>query len=537
MNHISEEIASYLGSAEMTDEEFLKHYGMPRRSGRYPYGSGKDPYQHSVDFLSRVAELKKNGWTETPENIKKEFGLSSTDYRREKSICNDTRRIHQVARARSLQEEGKGASEIGKIMGVRESTVRGWFNAEAESRMNQSKNTAEFLKEQLKEKKMIDVGAQAELELGITRTQLDNALYRLAREGYGTYSNRIPQVTNPNQMTTQKVLCDKSIKPKPGNKVPQEIFDYEKIHTIKDYISRDGGESYEKKFTYPTSMDSKRLKIKYKEDGGEDMDGIVELRRGVQDLSLGKSRYAQVRILVDGTHYIKGMAIYSDDLPDGIDVRFNTNKKKGTPMEKVLKEIKKDPDNPFGSNIKDADQGGQYWYTDAKTGKKKLGLINKRADEGDWSEWADALPSQFLSKQSQTMAKKQLDLAKANKEAEFADIMALNNPVVKKYYLEKFASSCDGAAVDLKAAALPGQKYHVIVPVNSLKDNEVYAPQYAQGSKLALVRYPHGGTFEIPILTVNNKNQLARKIIGTDSNDAICINSKVAARLDRKSVV
>ena len=102
---------------------------------------------------------------------------------------------------------------------------------------------------------------------------------------------------------------------------------------------------------------------------------------------------------------------------------------------------------------------------------------------------------------------------------------------MKKYYLEKFASSCDAAAVDLKAAALPGQKYHVILPVTTLSDREVYAPGYAPGSKLALIRYPHGGTFEIPILTVTDKNPEAIKLIGKTSIDAICINSKVAERL------
>ena len=61
---------------------------------------------------------------------------------------------------------------------------------------------------------------------------------------------------------------------------------------------------------------------------------------------------------------------------------FNTNKGRDKSKMQVLKEIKKDPDNPFGSAIKDADQGGQYWYDDPKTGKKKLGLINKRSDEG-----------------------------------------------------------------------------------------------------------------------------------------------------------
>ena len=265
---------------------------------------------------------------------------------------------------------------------------------------------------------------------------------------------------------------------------------------------------------------------------GIDKDGIIELRRGVPDLDLKGDRYSQIRILVDKTHYIKGMAIYSDDIPDGYDLVFNTNKTREKCPKKldVLKEIKNDPDNPFGSAIKDADIGGQYWYTD-KNGKKRLGLINKRASEGDWTEWKDGLPSQFLSKQSKNLAAKQLNLAKVDKEAEFADIMKLNNPTIKKYYLEKFADKCDGAAKDLKAAALPGQKYHVIIPINAMGEDKVYAPRYKDGTKLALIRYPHGGIFEIPILTVDKKNPRARKILPTDATDAIGISKKVADRL------
>ena len=531
MNIIANEIASYLGSASMNDEEFLEHYGVKRRSGRYPWGSGVDSYQRGRDFLGRVEELKKSGWKETPKNIEEEFGLTVKEYRMEKSIANSERRMLQVDTAKRLRDkEGLTNSEIGRKMGVNESTVRSWFNQESENKMMQCRETADFLKEQISKKKMIDVGANVEYELNVSREKLDTALYMLEREGYHVYGGRVPQPTNKNQMTTLKVLADKDVEHK-------EIFQYDKIQTVNDYISRDGGDTYEKKFTYPASMDSKRLMIRYADDAGPDgikgveKDGIVELRRGVQDLSLGESRYSQVRILVDGTHYIKGMAVYSDNMPDGVDVVFNTNKGKDKSKMEVLKEIKKDPDNPFGSAIKDADQGGQYWYTDAKTGKKKLGLINKRSDEGDWSDWADTLPSQFLSKQSKQLAKKQLDLARADKEAEFDEIMSLTNPTVKKYYLEKFASSCDGAAVDLKAAALPGQKYHVIIPINTLKDNEVFAPQYENGTKLALVRYPHGGTFEIPILTVNNKNKLAKDVIGTSSIDAVGITKNVADRL------
>lgn len=537
MNQIAKEIASYLGSAEMSDSEFLEHYGMPRRSGRYPWGSGEDPYQHGRDFLSRVEELKKQGWQETTENIKKEFGMNTKQYRMEKSICKDQRRMYKVDTAKALKLDGLNNSEIARKMGVNESVVRSWFNEESDNKMRKCKETAEFLKQRLDElpegKKMIDVGVNAERELNISRERLDTALYMLEKEGYPVHGGGVPQVTNKNQQTVIKALCAKG--------TPHSaIFNYENVQPLTEYISRDSGITFEKKFTYPSSMDSKRMMVRYDEDGGTLKDGIVELRRGVKDLSLGESRYAQVRILVDDTHYIKGMAVYSDDMPDGVDIIFNTNKSKDRYPNKldVLKEIKKDPDNPFGSAIKDADQGGQYWY-DSKTGERvssshpnaKLGLINKRSDEGDWSEWADTLPSQFLAKQSKQMAKKQLDLAKADKEAEFDEIMSLTNPTIKKHYLEKFASECDSAAVNLKAAALPGQKYHVIIPINTLKDTEVYAPQYKDGTKLALIRYPHGGIFEIPILTVNNKNGDAKNIIGPSSTDAVGINKKIADML------
>ena len=527
MNKVVEEMMA------IYDGEHLEHYGMPRRSGRYPWGSGEDPYQHGSDFLGRVESMRKENFSYIDEQgkkwtgdtaIAKSLGMSTSDFRTEIGLAKNERRMLQTARAKSLSEDGLGPTEIGREMGLPESTVRSLLNSKSESRMMEAQTTADFIKKQIDSKGMIDVGTGVERELNISKERLNQALYILEREGYPVYSGGIPQATNPGQQTTQKVICP------PGTK-HAEIYDYARVNTLNDYISRDGGDTYEKKFTYPASMDSKRLKIRYAEDGGIEKDGIVELRRGVDDLSLGESKYSQVRILVDGTHYIKGMAVYSDNMPDGVDVIFNTNKTKGTPTTKVLKEIKDDPDNPFGSAIKDADQGGQYWYTDKKTGEKKLGLINKRADQGDWTEWQDTLPSQFLSKQSLSMAKKQLDLAKADKRAEYDDIMSLTNPTIKKHLLNKFADECDSAAVHLKAAALPGQKYHVIIPVNSLKENEVYAPNYENGTKLALIRYPHGGTFEIPILTVNNKNKVGDEIIGKNSIDAVGITSKVAERL------
>ena len=548
MNSMSaaEEIALYLDMEELTEEE-LMHYGMPRRSGRYPYGSGDEPYQHSRDFLARIEEKKKSNFTYTDENgkiwtgdnaIAKSMNLTSTEYRRQVSWANYERRLLNVETAKSLREDGLGYTEIGRKMGMPESTIRSLLNPKSEDRMQQAMNTVEFLRKQLDEKGMIDVGTGVERELRISKERLDMALDYLEKaEGCPVWKGGVPQPTNPGQQTNQRVLC------LPGTK-HSEIYNFENVKTIKDYITRDDGVTYEKKFNYPASLDSKRLKVLLADEIGPDgepgiaKDGIIQIRPGVPDLSLGESRYSQVRILVDDNKYLKGMAVYSDNMPDGVDVIFNSNKHS---VEDAFKKIKNDPDNPFGSLIKDADQGGQYWY-DADTGKrcsandpnvknKKLGLINKRADEGDWSEWADALPSQFLGKQSLSMAKKQLGLAKADSLAEFEEYCSITNPTIKKHMLEKFADSCDSAAVNLKAAALPGQKYHAIIPINTLKDNEVYAPNYENGTKLALVRYPHGGTFEIPILTVNNKHAAAQKLLGTDVIDAVGINSKVAERL------
>lgn len=499
-------------------EEILMHYGTPRHSGRYPWGSGENPYQHSGDFLSRVDELKKEGLSDT--EIAKAMGLTTTQYRAQKSLAKDERRALEVETAKSLRAKGYSLNQIAEKMGYsNDSSVRSLLNENSEARMNAAKKTAEFLKNQIEEKGMIDVGTGVERELGISKEKLNQALYILENEGYPVYGGGVPQVTNPGKQTNIKVVCP------PGTE-HKEIYNFENVHSVVDYVSHDGGETFDK-FVYPESMDSSRLKIRYAEDGGINKDGVIELRRGVDDLSLGNSHYAQVRILVDGNRYLKGMAVYSDDMPDGVDVIFNTNKKKGTPKEDVLKKIKDDHDNPFGSLIK---AGGQSYYID-ENGERKLSLINKRADEGDWGEWSDNLPSQFLSKQSMTLINRQLNLASADKQAEYDEICSLTNPTVKKALLETFANDCDSAAEHLQAAALPRQKYQVILPITSMKDNEVYAPNYNDGEKVALIRYPHGGTFEIPILTVNNKQKDAKKLLGNTPADAIGINSKVAERL------
>ena len=501
-------------------DDILMHYGMPRRSGRYPWGSGENPYQHSGDFLSRIDELKNQGLGDT--EIAKSMGLTTTQFRIQKSLAKNERRAIDVATAKGLREKGYSLNEIAEKMGfANDSSVRSLLNESSERRMNQASKTAEFLKKQIDQRGMLDVGTGVERELGISKEKLKEALYILELEGYPVYGGGVPQVTNPGKQTNIKVICP------PGTE-HKEIYNLDNVHSLKDYISYDGGDSFKKSFVYPESMDSKRLQIRYAEEGGIKKDGVIELRRGVPDLSLGNSHYAQIRILVDGDRYLKGMAVYSDDMPDGVDVIFNTNKKAGTPKADVLKKISNDPDNPFGSLIKE--RGGQSYYIDTD-GKERLSLINKRAEEGDWGEWSDHLPSQFLSKQSMNLIKKQLNLAASDKQAEFDEICSLTNPTVKKALLKSFADDCDSAAVHLQAAALPRQKYQVILPLTTIKDNEIYAPNYKNGETVGLIRFPHGGTFEIPILKVNNKQAEGRKVLGNTPADAVGISSKVAERL------
>ena len=499
-------------------EDILMHYGVKRRSGRYPWGSGDHPFQDSGDFLSRVNELKSQNMSE--KEIANALGMSTTSLRTQLRVANHQRRALEADRARSLREDGKSLNEIAEIMGYKnDSSIRSLLNENTANNKNKAAETAEMLKREIEEKGMLDVGAGVERELGVSRNTLEEALFILQTEGYNTYGVGIPNVTQKGKQTNTPVLT------KPGTEYRDVYEDFNNIKSVGDYYSDDGGTTF-KKVQYPQSIDGKRVAIRYGDEGGTDMDGVIQIRRGVEDLDLGSSHYAQVRILVDGTHYLKGMAIYSDDLPDGVDIMFNTNKKSGTPKEKVLKSIKDDPTNPFGATIK-AD--GQSYYT-GKDGKQHLSAINKIKEEGDWDKMDKNLSSQFLSKQPLKLIKQQLDLTYKDAQAEYDDIMSLTNPTIKKKLLMDFADQCDGAAVHMQAAALPRQSTQVILPVPQIKENEIYAPSYRDGETVVLIRYPHGGTFEIPQLKVNNKNPSAKKNLG-NITDAVGINPKTAEQL------
>lgn len=516
----------------------LMHYGMPRRSGRYPWGSGKEPYQTASDWLGRVEQLAKEG--KTNREIAEEFKLGTVEFNSYRSIAIRERRLDEGIAIQKMVDSGMNYSEIGRKMNIPDTSVRAklmWYKKQQEPNSDSVQRTVDYLKNGIdKLGGPLDIGEGVSRKLGVSQEKLEQAISIMENSGYSVTGGNMDRVTDPtsNNKFTLRIIGKGEL---PKNYI-RENFD--QIHSINELDTRlvENGAAERPSFVYPESMDISRLKINYAETGGKEKDGVIEIRRGVKDLSLGDSHYAQVRILVDNDRYLKGMAVYSDDLPPGVDVLFNTNKSQSVPARDVLKKIKTDdPVNPFGSLIKE--NGGQSYYddpngkyTDPITGKKQsLSLINKRQEEGEWKEWSDRIPAQFLSKQPLKLINRQLDLTIAEKKAEYEEILSCTNPTVKKDLLLKFADECDTTAVNLKAVALPGQKYSVILPLTSIGDREVYAPNYQEGSQVALVRYPHGGTFEIPILTVNNKSQEGRNVIGTNSPDAIGISSKVAERL------
>lgn len=524
MNQIEKDVRAYFGIP--SNESVLEHYGTKRHSGRYPWGSGKTPYQHSGDFLSRVNELKKNGLSEKNileainNGMPDEYKMGLTEFRIALQKAGHDRKALEYDQIRALKDDGLGWKAIGDKLGMSESSVRSKYNNGIGEKASQAEKIAETLRKEVDKKGMIDISEGANQVLGVSESKLDEAAYILEAEyGYKRYGVGIRQPTNVRQQTNITVLA----KPEYDQKYAYQHQD--QIDSLGDYHSDDGGDTFTK-LQRPASLDSSRVAIRYGDEGGLDKDGVMEIRRGVPDLDLGKSHYAQVRILVDGDHYLKGMAVYSDDLPEGVDIMFNTNKPSGTPKMKVLKEAKADPDNPFGAAIK---ANGQSTYIGAD-GKEHLSPINKLKEEGDWDTMSRNVSSQFLSKQPKKLIENQLKLTVADYQAQYDEIMQYDNPTVKKKLLNDFADTCEGTSMTLKASAFPGQSTKVILPINKIKETEAYCPTYENGTQLALIRYPHAGTFEIPIVTVNNKNLHGKRNLG-QIQDAIGINAKVAERL------
>lgn len=488
-------------------DEYLEHIGIARRSGRYPWGSGDSPFQSSTSFLGRTVELRREGMSDT--EIAKALGLTSTELRAYKIVANNEKRAADAARAYQLREKNYSPSAIAKSMGINESSVRNLLANPTLQKSEDVTRVANALKKEVGDKGVIDIGLGTEHYFNLSKERMNASIAILEAEGYQVHNVKLPQV-GTGELTNYKVLAPPGVEWRDVVKNPGDI----KVPMVK---TNDAGQL--EPIKPPTFVDPKRVGVRYASEGGADKDGVIELRRGVKDLDMGGNKYAQVRIAVGEGHYLKGMAMYSDDIPKGVDMVFNTNKDSTGNKLDAMKKVNRTPDggvdfeNPFGSSIKD-----------------QRGALNIVNEEGDWDKWSKSLSSQMLSKQSPALAKQQLGMGADIRKAEFDEIMALSNPAVKRKLLMSFADNADSAAVNLKAAALPRQANKVILPIPSLKDTEIYAPTFKQGESVVLIRHPHGGTFEIPELRVNNRNADAKRLLG-NAFDAVGINPKVAERL------
>jgi hypothetical protein len=501
-----------------TEEQHLAHYGILRRSGRYPWGSGRSENTRNRSFLDTIDGLRKNGMSDS--EIARGFAISTTQLRAARSIALAQQKQEKILTVRRLADRGWSNVKIGERMGLNESSVRALRAPGEKDKADALHTTANMLKDQVAKKKYIQIGSGVENQLGITQTRLNTAVAILREEGYQVHNIKVRQI-GTGQFTTMKVLAP------PGASLSEVQRNRNEIKLITEY-SETHGRSY-LGVQKPISISSRRIGINYAKDGGSKADGVIYVRPGVKDLRIGSSRYAQVRVAVDGTHYLKGMAVYKDNLPPGVDLVFNTNKSDTGRKKDAMKEMEADPENPFGAIVR------QVHGPDGKvvSAMNIVGSPTKEGsgEEGNWDTYSRNLPSQVLSKQSPELAKQQLNRTYERRLIEFKEINSLTNPLIRKELLIKFADSTDSAAVHLKAANLPRQATKVLLPIPSMKSTEVYAPTMRNGERVALIRFPHGGTFEIPQLTVNNRNREARKILGTSAKDAIGIHHSVAERL------
>lgn len=519
---------------EDSQDEVLCHEGVLERSGRFPWGSGEHPYQRLGGAHGEFIRLKKEGLSD--KDIAEEFGCTVTQLRARMAYYNADKTRHYIAKCVELADNGDSNLQIAKKLGISETSVRNYLKASEGTRREEMFAAMDAIKETIGDHGFVNVGKGTENRMNIAQNKLMYAVSNLEDEGYKVYSNLRVKQGGSGNYTTVKVVATPDM-------TFADCFKNMDQMKVMNHRTEDGGLTF-KKPEPPVNIKSSRIDIRYADDpiSGADMDGVIELRRGVPDLDLGKAHYAQVRIGVDGTHYLKGMAVYADDLPDGVDIRVNSNKKRADGKFNAMKAQKTkkdengneviDEDDPFGASIKSDEALAVRAMTQkhyiGKDGKEHLSALNIVNEEGSWEDWSRNLPSQFLGKQSPRLAKQQLDIDVRTRDQEYQDIMALTNPVLKKKMLEDFAGNCDSAAVHLKAASLPRQATHVILPVTSIKEDQIYAPNYKDGEQVALVRFPHEGQFQIPILTVNNSNKEADSRITKKARDAVGIHPKTA---------
>lgn len=486
------------------DTSMFDHYG---RKGMKWYQHIFGEEQKKWRTLQKVEDYKASHPGATYTEMAAAFGISTGELRQRVMAEGHHKREFRLYIAKQMEEEGISKSDMDTVFNAPKGTaarVLAAGQSKKDAKMNEIRDK---IVNRVDEVKYLDIGKGTDIQLGVTRETLEGIVRGLEAEGYHTHTVYLKNLTDANKDTTMRVL----------SKEP----DLKKVvahkHDIRSLDAWYDPEGKLRDIEPPQQLDWDRVKIRYGDEGGKARDGMMQIRPGAEGLDLGDARYAQVRIAVGGTSYLKGVAIvdHTAKFPPGTDIIFNTNKPKGTPREDVLKPLKKEvmSDNPFGAVI-----------------KSQKGYINFVSKEGDWNDWSAGLAAQMVSKQPDKFVKAQLDKTYGNIKKDFEAFQAIEHPVIRSHFLEEYARSLTTKANKLKAEGVEGERAQLLLSNPNLKPNEVYAPNYKNGERVCLIRYPHGGTFEIPELVVNNNHQSSRRILG-NAIDAIMVNPSVAGKL------
>ena len=187
------------------------HYGIKERSGRYPWGSGEDPYQRLQPFgdvLTTVNELRAKGFTEAQQA--EYLQMSTNKLRKEISLANAYREQIRMDTIRSGLKRGDTNTAIAERLGMSEGSVRHLIK-KMESEKFQAKQTAkEQIEEMVKKHNYVDVSeSDIFLQLDISKRELNNLVKQVAEE-QGYYIHRIypRDLQNWKQRLTVTVISD-----------------------------------------------------------------------------------------------------------------------------------------------------------------------------------------------------------------------------------------------------------------------------------------------------------------------------------------
>ena len=192
------------------EEHSLEHYGTPRHSGRYPWGSGKDP-QRSKDFLQRVKELRDEGYSE--KERAEALGMNTAQLRAKISKETANLKSANVAEAAKLYAKGVSKSEISRRLGVPISTVSTYLDPSQAMDAKGSNAVAEVLKDQLKSKPYLNTTKGANLYLGVTEDRMKKALKNLEEEGCSINEVYVEQL-GTGKRTTLRILSEPGVSKK-----------------------------------------------------------------------------------------------------------------------------------------------------------------------------------------------------------------------------------------------------------------------------------------------------------------------------------